>query len=365
MDDDFKKVLTDHDLVDPLVWAGITPPGSTEDERRSKVEDFLQALQLADPAGEPQAYTDRLDAAVALVVAARSPASTWAHQMATATDLQVNLDRALADQSRERRAVEENLGKLKDTKVQELPGVWRGKRYRRAELTGDAKAQQRLDDTERAKWGKRALQLVLEADLPLGKELKQRGLGPDSPEATRGLRGLRWPTLKKRVSDWEPARRYFLAHTGSPFPTSPAPLLQLFELRRTEGAAKSSYDSTLASLRFLEQAGEVAQGDWLHTHPSLLSAAKEATASTARGQAAASSSAQGKKQAPPLPLAALDALERVVEDEALPAFHRAYAWYRLFRHWASLRFGDTTFLNPSTLERRTSCLLYTSDAADE
>ena len=179
--------------------------------------------------------------------------------------------------------------------------------------------------------------------------MARKGLGADSPEAGRGLRGLRWPTLKKRASDWEPTRRYLQANTGAPFPTSTAPLLTLFELRRREGAARSSYDSTLAALRFLEQAGEVERDDWLHCHPSLLSAAKEATAAAAKGKAGQN---KGKKQAPPLPLAVLEALEHAVLDEERPTFQRAYAWYRLFRHWASLRFGDTSFLNPATLERR-------------
>ena len=36
----------------------------------------------------------------------------------------------------------------------------------------------------------------------------------------------------------------------------------------------------------------------------------------------------------------------------LPAFHRAYAWYRCFRHWASLRFHDTCGIHgPSSLQK--------------
>ena len=61
---------------------------------------------------------------------------------------------------------------------------------------------------------------------------------------------------------------------------------------------------------------------------------------------------KGKKQAPPLLLSMKEALERTVVNEELPVFHRAYAWYRLVRHWASLRFDDTSGLPPSTLERR-------------
>ena len=56
-----------------------------------------------------------------------------------------------------------------------------------------------------------------------------------------------------------------------------------------------------------------------------------------------------KKQAPPLLLALLQALERLVSDTDSPVFIRGYAWYRLLRHWASLRFGDTAGLPPSTL----------------
>ena len=37
-------------------------------------------------------------------------------------------------------------------------------------------------------------------------------------------------------------------------------------------------------------------------------------------------------------------------NEGLP--HRGYSWYRCFRHWGSLRFDDTSGLDPSSLERR-------------
>ena len=46
----------------------------------------------------------------------------------------------------------------------------------------------------------------------------------------------------------------------------------------------------------------------------------------------------------------MGSLEDATCDETLPAFQRAYAWYRLFRHWASLRFNDTAGLAPGSLE---------------
>ena len=48
----------------------------------------------------------------------------------------------------------------------------------------------------------------------------------------------------------------------------------------------------------------------------------------------------------------LEALELAVGDTQLPLSRRGYAWNRLFRHWASLRFDDTAGLAPETLQRR-------------
>ena len=92
--------------------------------------------------------------------------------------------------------------------------VWRGKSYRRAEAAGDEKGRERAEEKERAKWAGRLLELLKEARLPFGLELEERGLDPTGLEASRCLRGARWTTLKKRCSDWAPARRFLLAELG-------------------------------------------------------------------------------------------------------------------------------------------------------
>ena len=128
-------------------------------------------------------------------------------------------------------------------------------------------------------------------------------------------------------------------------------ILHYLEAKHEGGAAKTTFLSVLGALRFLEEAGEVLEENRLYKHPSLASLAKEATASRARAQAS-SEGKSDKKQAPPLPLALLAALEDVVNELDRPVFHRCYAWYRLFRHWASLRFDDTSGLSPASLTRR-------------
>ena len=44
--------------------------------------------------------------------------------------------------------------------------------------------------------------------------------------------------------------------------------------------------------------------------------------------------------------------EQVVTDPRRTLCQRAFAWYRLERHWASLRWYDTRGINPASLERR-------------
>ena len=143
--------------------------------------------------------------------------------------------------------------RLKHAKVCDLPATWRGKRYRRAEAAGDTKAQQKAEEKERLLWAKKVVDLLVEAKLPFGVEVSKRNLAPDSAETSRCLRGLRGSSLKKRLCDWAPARRFLLAETGLPFPVGPGPLLHYFEARRKVGAARTTYGSVLEALRFLEK----------------------------------------------------------------------------------------------------------------
>ena len=46
------------------------------------------------------------------------------------------------------------------------------------------------------------------------------------------------------------------------------------------------------------------------------------------------------------------ALEHVVVDETERLYIRAYAWYKLMRHWGALRWEDTRHLRPETFQVR-------------
>ena len=113
-------------------------------------------------------------------------------------------------------------------------------------------------------------------------------------------------------------------------------------MRAEEGAGRTAIPSLPSSFRFLEEAGEVAREDWLSLHPAVVNAAKEAANQTTKG----------KGQAPALPLMVLIGSEDVVRDEHRPLYHRAFAWYRLLRHWAALGWDDSQGLVLASLQRR-------------
>ena len=145
--------------------------------------------------------------------------------------------------------------------------------------------------------------------------------------------------------------RFLLGAHGTPFPTGTAQILDFFDARAAGKAARTTFAATLLSLAFLEEAGEVPDGQRLAKQPALTNAAKE-HASRRALLAKELGEAQGRKQAPPLLLGLLGPLKATVSDDSLPRFTRAYAWYRLLRHWASLRFHDTSGMLPALLTRR-------------
>ena len=127
-------------------------------------------------------------------------------------------------------------------------------------------------------------------------------------------------------------------------------LLGYFDLKVEEGLARTTLSSLLASLCFLEEAGEVEKQDRLCESPALANAVKEL--GRAAAEEAAKKDAESKGQAPQLPLVLLVDLERVVLDPRRTTFQRAFAAFRLLRHWGSLRWDDTQGLPPSSLEWR-------------
>ena len=127
-------------------------------------------------------------------------------------------------------------------------------------------------------------------------------------------------------------------------------MMDYIEAREAEGAPRTAFGDMQAALRFFEEAGERPEALRLHDSPALTNAVKEATAAAA--ERAAGQPGRRGRQAPPLLVAQLAAMETAVVNEKLPKFIRMYAWYRLFRHWTSMRWHDTLGVRPDKLQVR-------------
>ena len=348
----FQEQLTRLKLDSPVLWAGLA-----DSDEAVEIFTLLDNLSLLTdlPAAT---QTQRVDEARALWRAAQGPGSAYARSEGRKSDLQVSAD-LLSLASSKRRATEEgDLRKAAAHSLALLPAAWSAKRYRRREQGKNPRAREEAEDQERTRWAKEVLGLLLEANLPFTATALETRSGVTGPAALRCCRGQRPNSLKQRVSCWRPFRRWLLAEGLPPFPETAAQTLDYLELAFQGGAARSFYSSFLGALSFFEVAGERREEDSLHKHPGVRSACKELEATTAR--TAKEGRPKPRGQAPPLLLAQLLALERVVADEATPLYARGYAWVRLLRHWASLRWDDTLGIPPATLELRARglfCLL--------
>mgnify|MGYP003333697518 CR=1 FL=1 len=281
---------------------------------------------------------------------ARGASADILHRIGGLSGYQVSADCDELRRQRKRSAEETDLKRLALHSLAHLPSEWRGKRYRRTQGLASEHAREEGERKERLRKGRQVAGLLLEAGLPYATSLADAASADDTT-ILRCCRGLRSKTLEQRVACWRPLRRYLLAHGEGPWPTSAEQLLDFLSLKAREGAARTTLPSLLSSLRFLEEAGELPEQQRLSRHPAVCNAVRE-LALQAEERARDDDRTKGRKQAPPLLLYLLVELERTVRDEHRPRFQRAFAWYRLFRHWAALRWDDTQALPPAKLERR-------------
>ena len=241
------------------------------------------------------------------------------------------------------------LSKLQKPAVLDKPVEWKGRRYRRAELAGDDKARKKAEQRSREKWAQRILEILVQSGMPFGCEYVSKGWGPSSPEALRCLRGLRPASLKKRATDIGPFLRYVWGVFGKRWPTDPSEILSYFAVKAEEGASRSIYRSVQLSIKYFEEAGEQVKDFRLAELDSIVGAMKEYES---RKRADDADLGKTRRQAAPLLVKILGCLEKIVVDPSEKTYVRAYAWYRLLRHWASMRFDDGNGLNPDSLIAR-------------
>ena len=333
MDDGLQSLLKRHKLDQPRLLAALVPKQLAGEDLSQRVMVLLDGLGAA---GHTEEWRPQL---LSLLLKARAEAPQLADRAGRLTGAQISADTAQREREQQGQQEEAEQRRLQAARLAHLPTVWQGKRYRREAVLVNEDERAQAEDAARAHWAKEVAGLLVEADLPFARTL---GAKEGSLLTQRCCRGLRAKTLEQRVVCWRPLRRWLLATGGPCFPTTPEHFLGYLEARGA--TTRTTGTSLLSALRFLEEAGEVPAAQRLSSHPAFSNASREARAAPGKGKP--------KKVSPPMVLAILAAFEAKVVDEDAALYTRAFAWYRLFRHWSSLRWDDTQALSPHSLRRR-------------
>ena len=140
-----------------------------------------------------------------------------------------------------------------------------------------------------------------------------------------------------------------LASGDGPFPTDPQQALDYLDTLWEGAAPRTAYKDFGSALDFFEAAGERPEAERIGFEQSVKNAIVSLTARRAQLVSQLARESPKGKQAPPLLVSQVVALERLVTCAKCPLYQRFYAWTKLLRHWCSLRWDDTNGLVPSEL----------------
>lgn len=111
--------------------------------------------------------------------------------------------------------------------------------------------------------------------------------------------------------------------------------------RAREPCAPSVPQAVVTAVEFVEAIGGLALADRHRRHGMVQALSKELLVELAQGCLA-----QAKQKAPPLLLAMLTSMEKLVMNKTEPPYARLYAWCKLLRHWMALRWSDLLSMPP-------------------
>ena len=199
----------------------------------------------------------------------------------------------------------------------------------------------RIEQAERTKWTTILVSFITEAGLPAFMAAQA---GTDLvPSLSRVAKGRRASTRKKHVKTWTLARMWLLLTFDRAWPLTAEDFVAYLLARAAEPCARTVPASAQKAFLFVEVAGEVLVESRLSSSPAILNTIEELaiTLGTITLQ---------KRQAVQLPVSIVMAWERCVTDASRPTFLRAYAWLRLVKLWAGLRYSDVQGMPPAALK---------------
>ena len=208
-------------------------------------------------------------------------------------------------------------------------------------LEGDPQARQKAEDARRQHWILQLRELVHASKLPV-VELAAASSSPTAVLAVIG-QGKRASTLRRRILDWRKAARFFMLTFNMVWPRGVHDVVDYLATLAASGVGRSAIGRAVQALNFMEKAGGLPEPRWLSQHPLVKATHNELLVTMASGATRAT------RKAPQMPCLLMMKFEGFVVDDSLQLYWRLFAWYRLLRVWACLRFDDHRGLLPSSL----------------
>lgn len=232
-----------------------------------------------------------------------------------------------------RRMQREAIAKVVPAKGTAMVTRWPTRLEKRMAAAGDSLAlRQGVEKSERNRWIDELRHLLYEAKLPaMFRDLPGDQVDP----SLRFGKGRRAATLRKHVKTWAKVRDWMKKTFGHPWPKYPEEFALYLEARANEPCGRTVPGSIFKTFIFMEVAGEVEIEDQMNRSMAVKNVLEEIS------MRLEGTEPRFAKKAWHLPVSVVKALEEAVMDQELTRFVRGYAWYRLVKLWAGLRFSDT------------------------
>ena len=219
--------------------------------------------------------------------------------------------------------------------------IWPTRLQRKLSHAKEDDQRERIEEDERMRQIGKLVDLLSKAGL-LKEDSRQEGAASVWMTKRRAM-GRRASTLRVHVRTGEKMRLFSASCLDKPWFGNVADVMDYIAGRLEEPCGKSIPVSIMGALKFLESAAEVPQEARLSEHPVLLNFMAEISRSkwwTGREKVSANR----------LVAAVVLCWEFVVMEETERSYVRVYAWYKLIKLWAMLRWNDTLGVPPMRMQ---------------
>ena len=166
-------------LRDWLIVNGITGPAVwAELVAGDAVEPMTELVGIMEAFCWPATDSTRVgwsSEILGLWRAARGTNVAHGHRLAAISTTAASYEKESAERAREVAGQTRDMKKLEVMHLAELPRRWICRRFRRRENAKSAEERQTADEVLRARWADQVVGLVLEANLPISKVIRQAG----------------------------------------------------------------------------------------------------------------------------------------------------------------------------------------------